>query len=85
LWFFWAPEVLNLRVCSELLAWCSSTAITTRPSQLSSRPEALGQHNLAMASGGGMMSGVVNPETLYTKQNCIGLPSRFALSQNNAY
>ncbi|KAG9229677.1 Ste20-like serine/threonine protein kinase-like protein [Amylocarpus encephaloides] len=25
-----------------------------------------------MASGGGMMSGVVDPETLYTKQNCIG-------------
>jgi hypothetical protein len=26
-----------------------------------------------MASGGGMMSGVIDPETLYTKQNCIGL------------
>jgi len=26
-----------------------------------------------MASIGGMMSGVVDPETLYTKQNCIGL------------
>ncbi|PBP24676.1 ste20-like serine/threonine-protein [Diplocarpon rosae] len=25
-----------------------------------------------MASGDGMMSGVVDPETLYTKQNCIG-------------
>ncbi|KAF4633727.1 hypothetical protein G7Y89_g4385 [Cudoniella acicularis] len=25
-----------------------------------------------MASGGGVMSGVVDPETLYTKQNCIG-------------
>ncbi|KAG4426681.1 hypothetical protein IFR04_000112 [Cadophora malorum] len=25
-----------------------------------------------MASGGGMMSGVIDPETLYTKQNCIG-------------
>lgn len=25
-----------------------------------------------MASGDGMMSGVVDPDTLYTKQNCIG-------------
>ncbi|TVY19114.1 Serine/threonine-protein kinase svkA [Lachnellula arida] len=25
-----------------------------------------------MSSGGGMMGGVVDPETLYTKQNCIG-------------
>jgi hypothetical protein len=33
----------------------------------------LGKRNKQMASGGGMMSGVVDPETLYTKQNCIGM------------
>lgn len=30
-----------------------------------------------------MMSGVVDPETLYTKQNCIGIP-RITLSPQNS-
>lgn len=28
-----------------------------------------------MATDGGSMSGAVDPETLYTKQNCIGRPT----------
>ena len=32
-----------------------------------------------------MMSGVIDPETLYTKQNCIGIPLRLTvLPQNTA-
>jgi hypothetical protein len=37
-----------------------------------------------MSGGGGMMSGVVDPETLYTKQNCIGIPPRITLSLQNS-
>jgi hypothetical protein len=36
-----------------------------------------------MSGGGGLMSGVVDPETLYTKQNCIGIPPRITLSLQN--
>jgi hypothetical protein len=34
-----------------------------------------------MASGGGMMSGVVDPETIYTKQNCIGRSPSFVAGE----
>jgi len=30
-----------------------------------------------------MMSGVIDPETLYTKQNCIGIPLRLTLRPQN--
>jgi hypothetical protein len=33
-----------------------------------------------MSGRGGMMSGVVDPETLYTKQNCIGITRRIPVS-----
>jgi hypothetical protein len=36
-----------------------------------------------MSGGGGMMSGVVDPETLYTKQNCIGIHSRITVRPQN--
>ena len=36
-----------------------------------------------MSGGGGMMSGVVDPETLYTKQNCIGIHTRMTVRPEN--
>jgi hypothetical protein len=32
-----------------------------------------------MSGGGGMMGGVIDPETLYTKQNCIGIHPRITV------